>query len=209
MKKIFILICLSVLAFSANTFAQKQLSAKQLFMSLPNEYVNGTAKEREAFLSFPDSIKADTLSFFIFENGISKKIGGNFQKPQAVGSMRVFRGKSSTIIGLRYQVDDRTEKNPTVDTTKIITVLLENKNGKWTDVTQSKMPKVSADYAYQVLTKDYQMKDLKKENVWVETQLGIDKSGLAAVARIKGDTSVTSLKWFKWNGLRFIESEDK
>ena len=136
-------------------------------------------------------------------------IGGNFQEPQAIGSMRVFRGKSSTIIGLRYQVNDRREKNPTVDTTKIITVLLENKNGKWTNVTESKMPKVSADYAYKVLIEDYQMKDVKKENVWVETQLGIDKNGLAAVARIKGDTSVTSLKWFKWTGKDFVESADK
>lgn len=177
-------------------------------MSLPNEYVSGNAKQRAAFLSFPDTIKADTLSFFIFENGISKKIGGDFVKPQAIGSMRVFRGKSSTFVGLRYQVDDRTEKNPTVDTTKIITFLLENKNGKWTDVTESKMPKVSAEHAYKVLVEDYQMKDLKKENVWVETQLGIEKSGLAAVARIKGDTSVTSLKWFKWNGSDFIESKE-
>lgn len=177
-------------------------------MSLPNDYVSGNAKQRAAFLSFPGTIKADTLSFFIYENGISKKIGGDFVKPQAIGSMRVFRGKSSTFVGLRYQVDDRTEKNPTVDTTKIITLLLENKNGKWTDVTDSKMPKVSAEHAYKVLVEDYQMKDLKKEDVWVETQLGIEKSGLAAVARIKGDTSVTSLKWFKWNGSDFIESEE-
>jgi hypothetical protein len=194
MKKTFILLSLLVLVFSANTFAQKQMTARQLFMSLPSEYVIGTAKQRAAFLSFPDTIKPDTLSFFIYEGGISKKLGGNFQEPQAIGSMRVFRGKSSTIIGLRYQVDDRREKNPTVDTTKIITVLLENKNGKWTNVTESKMPKVSADYAYKIL---------------IETQLGIDKNGLAAVARIKGDTSVTSLKWFKWTGKDFVESADQ
>lgn len=207
MKKTIILLSLLFLAFTSNAIAQKTLTAKQLFMLLPNEYINGNATEKAKFLSFPDSIKTDTLSFFISENAVPKKIAGNFQVPQALGSMRVFRGKSSLFVGLRYQVDDRKEQNPTVDTTKIVTVLLEYKGGKWTNVTDSKMPKVSAEYAYKVLSEKFQMKDLKKEDVWVETQLGIEKSGLAAVARIKGDTSVTDLKWFKWTGKNFVEAE--
>lgn len=207
MKKSFILLSCLFLAFTINATAQKTLTAKQLFLQLPSDYINGTAKEKTAFLSFPDSIKRDTLSFFISESAVPKKIAGNFQVPQALGTMRVFRGKSSLFVGLRYQVDDRKEQNPTVDTTKVITVLLEYKGGKWTDVTDSKMPKVSAEYAYKVLSEKFQMKNLKKEDVWVETQLGIDKSGLAAVARIKGDTSVTDLKWFKWTGKNFVEAE--
>lgn len=207
MKKTFILLSFLFLAFTSNAFAQKTLTAKQLFMQLPNDYINGSKAEKATFLSFPDSIKTDTLSFFISENAVPKKIAGDFQVPQSIGSMRVFRGKSSIIVGLRYQVDNRKEQNPTVDTTKVITVLLEYKGGKWTDVTDSKMPKVSADYAYKVLSENFQMKGLKKEDVWVETQLGIDKSGLAAVARIKGDTSVTDLKWFKWTGKNFVEAE--
>ncbi len=176
-------------------------------MSLPNDYINGSLQHRATFLSFPKSIKADTLSFFLFDNGVSKKIGGDFQEPQAIGSMRVFRGKSRTVVGLRYQVDDRKEKNPTVDTTKIVTVLLENINGEWTEATDSLIPKASVDLAYESLIKNYQMKDVKREDVWIETQLGIDKSGIAQVIRIKRDTSVTDFKWFKWNGGSFVESE--
>ncbi len=209
MKKTFILVCLLVLAFSTNVFAQKQMTAKQLFMSLPNDYVVGTAKERATFLTFPKSVKADFLTFIMTENAVPKTIAGDFKEPQAIGNLRVFRSKSSTIVGLRYQVGDGKEVNPTVDTTKIITVLLENKGGKWTNVTEAMLPKVSVDDAYKVLTEDFQMKDVKKEDVWIETQVSKDKSGLMTFARIKGDDSITALKFFKWTGTEFIEAEDK
>jgi hypothetical protein len=203
MKKHFILLSLLVLVFSANVFAKK--TAKQIFMSLPNDYVSGTAKQRAMFLTFPKSIKPDFLTFMMTEEDVPKMLAGDFKQPQAIGDLRVFRGKTSTIAALRYQVGDGKEANPTTDTTKIITVLLENKAGKWTDVTDSMMPKVSVDDAYKVLTENFQI-NVKKEDVWVETQVGKDKSGLQTVARIKGNDSVTTLKWFKWTGKDFVEA---
>jgi hypothetical protein len=206
MKKTALLLIFTI-AFCANAFAQKTLTAKQLFMSLPNEYINGTAKERATFLTFPKSIKTDFLSFMITENAVPKMIAGDFKEPQSIGDLRVFRGKSSTIVGLRYQIGDGKEMNPTPDTTKIITVLLERKGGKWMDVTESMLPKVSSDYAHKVLTENFKM-NVKAEDVWVETQISKDKNGLLTVARIKGNDAVTTLKWFKWNGQDFVETEN-
>lgn len=87
-----------------------------------------------------------------------------------------------------------------------MTILLENKGGKWTNVTNAMLPKVSVDEAYKVLTENFKM-NVKKEDVWVETQISRDKNGLQTVARIKGDDSITTLKWFKWTGRDFAEGE--
>jgi hypothetical protein len=209
MKKTFILLSLLVLALSANVFAQKQMTAKQLFMSLPSEYVSGTAKQRAELLVFPKSIKANFLSFGIWENSVPKTISGDFKEPFGGGVLRVFRGTSSTIVGLRYQIGDRNEVNPTTDTVKITTVLLEYKGGKWTNVTEAMMPKVSTDYAYKVLTEDFQEKDVKKEDVWVEFQIDNYHTGIVTAARRKGNDSITTLKFFKWNGTNFVEAENK
>ncbi len=207
MKKIFILLSLLVLTFSANVFAQKPMTAKQLFMSLPNDYVNGTAKQRATFLVFPKSVKPDFLTFMITENAVPKMIAGDFTAPHALGDLKVFRGTSSTIVGLRYQISEDKETNPTVDSVKIITLLLEYKGGKWTDVSEAMMPKVSVDYAYKVLTEGFKM-TVKQEDVWIETQVSKYKNGLMTFARIKGEDSITTLKFFKWNGNVFVESAD-
>jgi hypothetical protein len=206
MKKTFILLSLLLLTFSTNAFAQKVLTAKQLFMALPNDYVVGTAKARAAYLAFPKSIKPDFLSFMITDQAVPKMIAGDFKEPQSIGDMRVFRGKTSTIVGLRYQIGDGKEQNPTTDTTKILTYLLEYKAGKWTNVTDSLLPKISVDDAFQVLSQG--MKDLKKEDVWIETQVSKDRNGLLSLARVKGDDSITPLKFFKWNGAKFVETEE-
>ena len=208
MKRTFILLSLLVLTLSANAFAQKAMTAKQLFMSLPNEYVNGTAKERATYLVFPKSIKADFLSFMISDNGVPKAMAGDFQEAEGLGDMRVFRGKSSTIVGLRYQIGDAKAENPTVDSVKITTVLLEYKGKKWTNVTDSLLPKVSIDDAFNALMTLEDMKNTKKEDVWIETQVSKDSNGLLSLARVKGSDSITALKFFKWDGVKFVESAE-
>ncbi len=207
MKKTFILLSLLVLTLSANVFAQKQMTAKQLFMSLPNEYINGTKAERESALIFPNSIKSDFLTFMVSDELVSKNLAGDFKEPEGLGEMRIFRGKSRIVVGLRYQIGDAQEANPTVDSVKIVTVLLEYKAKKWTNITDSLSPKVSIDEAYQMLIQFPETKDVKKESVWIETQVSKDKSGLILLGRIKGSDSVTNLKFFKWNGISFVESE--
>ena len=207
MKKTFILLSLLLLAFSGNAFAQKDLTAKQLFMLLPNEYVSGTKSERETALVFPNSIKSDFLTFMISGKLVPKNLAGDFKQAEGLGDMRVFKGKSSVIVGLRYQIGDGQEANPTVDTTKLVTVLLEYKGKKWTNVTDSLLPKISADAAHQALIKFDETKDAKKENVWVETQVSKDRGGLLLIGRVKGSETVTPLKFFQWNGAKFIESE--
>lgn len=207
MKKIFILLTLIVFAFSGNAFAQKNLTARQLFMLLPAEYVSGTKNERETALVFPNSIKSDFLSFMISGNLVPENLAGSFEQPEGLGDMRVFKGKSSVIVGLRYQLGDGKEANPTVDTTKIVTVLLEYKNKKWTSVTGSLMPKIAPEEAHQTLIKFPESKDVIKENVWIETQVSKDRGGLLLVGRAKGSEAATPLKFFKWNGAKFVESE--
>jgi hypothetical protein len=208
MKKTFILLSLLVLALSANVFAQKQMTAKQLFMSLPNDYIVGTAKQRAALL-FTKSVKPDYLDAALYENNIPKAFVSDYKEPQGLVDLKVFRGKSSTIVGLRYQVGDGKAENPTVDSVKIMTLLLEYKDGKWTEVTDLLLPKVSVDYAYKVLTADFQMKDVKQEDVWIESQVNAAYKGIMTFARIKGENSVTALKFFKWNGSGFVEAENK
>jgi hypothetical protein len=139
---------------------------------------------------------------------VPKVLAGDFKEPQAIGDLKVFRGTTSTIVGLRYQIGNGKEANPTVDSVKIVTVLLENKGGKWTDVSNVMLPKVSVDHAFKVLTEGFKM-TVKKEDVWIKTQVGKDKNGLMTFARIKGDDSITTLKFFKWNGNSFIEAEYK
>lgn len=207
MKKLFILLTLIIFAFSGNAFAQKNLTARQLFMLLPDDYVSGTKTERETALVFPNSIKSDFLTFMISGKLVPKNLAGNFAEPEGLGDLRVFKGKSSVVVGLRYQLGDGQETNPTIDTTKLVTVLLEYKNKKWTVVTDSLMPKISADEAYQTLVKFPDTKDVKKENVWVETQVSKDQNGLLFVGRAKGSETATPLKFFKWNGAAFVEAE--
>ncbi len=207
MKKTFILLSLLVLTLSANAFAQKQMTAKQLFMSLPNDYVNGTKTERESALIFPKSIKSDFLTFMVSDELVSKSLAGNFKEPEGLGDMRVFKGKSSVIVGLRYQIGDAQNANPTADSVKITTVLLEYKSKKWTNVTDKLLPTVSVDDAHQVLIGFEETKGVKKESVWIETQVSKDRSGLLLVGRVKGSESVAALKFFKWDGAKFVESE--
>jgi hypothetical protein len=218
MKKPVILLILLVLAFSANTFAQKkkpakkpiakQLTAKQFFMALPNDYVIGTAEEREGYLVFPSSILPDYLTFMLTDEEVPKTIAGTFKEPEGLVELRVFRGKLSNFIGLRYQTGDRTEENPTIDSVKITTVLLENNGENWKDVTDKLMPKISIDEAHQAVIVNADLKDTKKENVWIETQLSKEASSLSLVARVKGSDSVTVLNRYKWNGEKFVETAE-
>jgi hypothetical protein len=217
MKKTFILISLLVLVFSANVFAQakkpakkpatasKQMTAKQFFVALPNDYIVGTATEKEEALIFPKSITADFLTFMVSDEQVPKALAGDFKEPEGLGDMRVFRGKDSAIIGLRFQLGDRTNETPTVDSVKIFTYLLEYKNGKWSDVTASLLPKISIDEAYQIIVNKEDMKDTKKEEVWIETQVSKEKTGLGMFARVKGNDSITTLKYFTWDGSKFVE----
>jgi hypothetical protein len=219
MKKTFILLSLLVLAFSANAFAQakkpakkpvtasKQMTAKQFFMALPNDYIVGTATEKDGALIFPKSITADFLTFMVSDELVPKSLAGDFKEPEGLGDMRVFRGKDSTIIGLRFQLGDRTDENPTVDSVKIFTYLLEYKNGKWSDVTATLLPKISIDEAHKAVTDKEDTKDAKKEDVWIETQVSNEKAGLGMFARIKGNDSITILKYFTWDGTKFVESK--
>lgn len=207
MKKPLVLLTLLFLAFSGNVFAQKTLTAKQLFMLLPNEYVVGTKTERENALVFPKSIKSDFLTFMISGKLISKTLAGEFAEAEGLGDMRIFKGKSSVIVGLRYQIGEAQEANPTIDGVKITTILLEYQNGNWTNITDPLIPKISPDEVYQTIVKFPDTKNAKKEDVWVETQVSKDRSGLLLVGRVKGSDWVTPLKFFKWNGEKFVESE--
>lgn len=207
MKKPLVLLTLLFLAFSGNVFAQKTLTAKQLFMLLPNEYMAGTKTERANALVFPKSIKSDFLTFMISGKLVPKTLAGNFAEAEGLGDMRVFKGKSSVIVGLRYQIGDAQEANPTIDGVKITTILLEYQNGNWTNITDPLIPKISPDEVYQTIVKFPDTKNAKKEDVWVETQVSKDRSGLLLVGRVKGSDWVTPLKFFKWNGEKFVESE--
>lgn len=207
MPRTFVLLTLLFLIFSGSAFAQKNLTAKQLFMLLPDEYVNGSKIERENALVFPKSVKPDFLTFMISGRLVPVKLAGSFAEPEGLGDMRVFKGKSSFIVGLRYQLGDGLEANPTVDTTKIVTILLEYKDKKWANVTDSLLPKITNDAVYKTLSEFPDMKDVKKEDVWVETQVSKDRNGLQLVGRAKGSEAVTPLKFFKWNGAVFVEAE--
>lgn len=201
---------LLVSASCANVFAQKKpTTAKEFFALLPAEYMTGTAAERlgakdtSGYL-FQQSVTRDSLKFMLLEGDVPDIVKGSLTVPQATGEMRLFRGKDRTIVGLTFQVGDKNEANPTTDTVYWHTFLLEYKNGKWTDMTAALLPKVTVDEACKVLTEDFQMKDVKKEDVRVEAQLGQDRDALLFVAKRKGDDSVTTLKWFKWTGNEFV-----
>lgn len=212
MRKTFILLLFLVLGLSANAFAQKNpKNAVDFFAALPAEYMTGTraerlgTKDRGGYL-MTQSVKPDFLTFSLFEDQVPQIIRGSLKVPQGLGQLKLFRGKSKTIIGLSFQISDKNEANPTTDTVYWHTFLLEYKGGKWSNVTASLMPKVTVDEAYKVLTEDFQMKDVKKEDVRIEAQLNADKNLLLFVAKRKGDDSVTTLKLFKWNGTAFVET---
>ncbi len=70
------------------------------------------------------------------------------------------------------------------------------------------LPQVSIDDAYNRLMTMEDTKNAKKEDVWIETQVSKDRNGLSSLARVKGNESITLLKFFKWNGEKFVESEE-
>jgi hypothetical protein len=221
MKKTFILLILTVLTFSADAFAQKkksdnlaskeqtaseQMTAEQYFRALPDDYVVGTPKDKEEIIGFKEP-KLDYVSFLFEGEQVPKALAGNFKEPEGLGKMRIFRGKDTTIVGLRLLIGDSTEKTPTTDSYKITTYLLEYKDGKWTNKTDALLPKISVDYAYKVLSEDFQMKELKQEDVWIEYQINELHKGIMTVARVKGNELRTNLKFFIWNGAKFVEPE--
>ncbi len=210
MKKTFILLTLLVLSLSANAFAQKNpKKAVDFFAALPAEYMTGTRAERLGTKSdggylFTQSAKADFINFALFEEDVPAFVKGSAAVPVSMGQLKLFRAKERTIIGLSFQVSDKTEKNPTTDTVIWHSFLLEYKAGKWSNVTSLLMPKVSVDEAYKVLTEDFKM-NVKRENVRVEVQFNADKDLLLFVAKSKGSDAVTTLKLFKWDGSSFVE----
>lgn len=210
MKKTFILLSLFMLALSASASAQKRMSPKQLFMLLPDNYVVGNAQERSKTLSLQASVeksgKTDSFTFFMSGSSVPKMLAGDFKNPEGLCFLRVFRGKSSIFVGLRYQIGEAKEESPTTDKVKVSTFLLEYKGREWKDVSKAMIPEVPSDHAFKVLTENFQMKGLNREDVWVEYQFSEPKRGIIAAARIKGSDSITTLKFFKWNGKSFVES---
>lgn len=194
-------------ALSGTALAQKSLTARQLFMLLPNEYINGTKQERSGAIIFPKSVTAEFLPFMVSGTLVPSGLAGDFAKPEGLGAMRVFRKRSSIVVGLRYQLGDEANPNQSVDTVKIVTTLLEYKGGKWSDVTSALLPVITPESAQRTLQGFPETKDVKLEDVWVETQVSQDRNGLLLVGRVKGSEAVTPLKFFKWNGERFMESE--
>jgi hypothetical protein len=219
MKKTFILLSLLVLAFSANVFAQKtkpatktpakqaakQITASELFLLLPDDYITMTSDERSDTLEMSTTPKPDYLGFMVTGENIPKSLKGTFAEPEGLGNMRVFHGKSSVFVGLRYQIGDAAEENPTVDSVKITTFLLEYKDGKWSDVTASLLPQISIDEAHKLLSENDPEAKIKKENVWIQTDISDDFNGFLLFGRIKGSDSATNLKTFKWDGIKFVE----
>ncbi len=182
MKKSFILLSLLVLAFSANAFAQKtkstkktatakQITATEIYNLLPNEYINTPKDERESDLIFPGKNKPDYVKFMLSGENVPKSLKGDLAEPEGLGDLRVFYGKSSVYVGLRYQLGDTNAENPTVDSVKITAILLEYKAGTFTDVTASMLPKVSIDEAHKLLSENDPEAKIKKEDVWIETQI--------------------------------------
>jgi hypothetical protein len=221
MKKTFILLSLLVLAFSVNAFAQKakpakktpakqaakQITAKELFLLLPDEYIAIAIDERSDTLEMSTTVKPDYLGFMVTDENVPKSLKGTFAEPEGLGYMRVFHGKSSVLVGLRYQIGDAAEENPTVDSVKITTFLLEYKDGKWSDVTASLLPQISVDEAYKLMSENDPEAKIKKENVWIQADLFDDLNGFVLFGRVKGSDSATNLKTFKWDGIKFVESE--
>lgn len=205
MKKLVLLFF--VLMLAANTFAQTRgLSAKALFSRLPAEFMGGTAKERDLFV-VQTSATTNYLAFFITDANVPKIVAASFAQPQSLGQMKVYRGKTRTVVGLTFQASDAAAVVETTDTVKIITFLLEYKNGKWRDATSELLPKVTVDEAYKVLTEDFQMKNLAKENVRVEANVIKDENGVMFAAKVRGDESATTFKWFNWTGDKFVEKK--
>lgn len=221
MKRTLILSSLLALVFSVNAFAQKakpetktptkqetkQITAKELFLLLPNEYVAMSVEERNDTLDMSTTVKPDYLGFMVTGENVPKSLKGTFAEPEGLGNMRVFRGKSSVLVGFRYQIGDAAEENPTVDSVKITTFLLKYEDGKWSDVTASLLPQISIDEAHKLLSENDPEAKIKKESVWIQADLLDDLDGFVLFGRINGSDSATNLKTFKWNGENFVEAE--
>lgn len=215
MKKSFILLTILVLAFSSNMFAQKtkpsqktakKITATEVYKMLPNEYVNTPQDEREDDLIFPSKNKPDYVKFMLNGEKVPTSLKGDFAEPEGLGDLRVFYAKSSIYVGLLYQLGDANAENPTVDSVKITAILLEYKNGKFTDVTASRLPKISIEEAHKSMSENDPEANIKKEDVWVETQILEDFNGFMLAGRVKGSYTVSPLKTFEWNGVNFVET---
>ena len=210
---------LLVLTFSVNSFAQKakptkntatpkRNTATELYKLLPNEYINTPVDERESDLIFPSKIKADYVKFMLSGENVPKSLKSDFAEPEGLGDLRIFHGKFSVFVGLRYQLSDANAENTSVDSVKITAILLEYKDGKFTDVTASMLPKISIGAAHKYMSENEPEAKIKKEDVWIETQILEDLNGFLLAGRVKGSYTVSPLKTFKWDGMKFIESEN-
>ncbi|NJM54259.1 MAG: hypothetical protein HC846_13290 [Blastocatellia bacterium] len=175
---------------------------------MPNEYVNTPTDEREGDLIFPSKNKPDYVKFMLSGENVPNSLKSDFAEPECLGDLRVFYGKSSVYVGLRYQLGDATAENPPVDAVKITAILLEYKDGKFTDVTASMLPKISLEDAHKSMSENDPEAKIKKEDVWVETQILEDLNGFILAGRVKGSYTVSPLKTFKWDGMKFVESEE-
>lgn len=106
---LFILIAATTAAFAQTRKSpvKQPKTALDLFAILPAEFMTGTKTERlgtkkRPGYAFQKSIKADSLNFMLFEGMVPKIVAGDFAAPEGSGSMRVYRGKGRTIIGLNF-----------------------------------------------------------------------------------------------------------
>lgn len=211
MKKASILFVF-LLVITSNFYSQsKKLTAVELFMALPAEYMGGKKSERNGFFD-EMSAESDFLSFSVSNSEVPKIIAESFANPQSSGHLRVFHSKSQTIIALCFQTVDAANSNSLaarLENMKVQLFMLEYKNGKFADVTESILPKITIDEAHKFLTENYEMKNVQKDEILIEKQVGPMDNGVLVTAKTKGRRAVITLKWYKWTGTEFMEAEYK
>lgn len=205
MKK-FILLTILAVSMSVGVVAQKaqtkkEMTVKEYFLALPNEFLNAPAAKRSAWIENENAADGN-LTFNIPISEITEEEG----EGSVFGGLQVFKKKDGGI--LLGMVNNMCAEGECMGMMRF----LDYKNGDFTDVSEDYLIIPDNDEVIKILRAAPAFEDKKSLKDGVQVPLAIDFYGgekiinFVAGCKTSIDGGVVA-KMFKWNGTAFTEFE--
>jgi len=205
MKK-FILLTILAVSLSVGVFAQKaqtkkEMTVKEYFLAIPNEFLNAPAAKRSAWIENENAADGN-LTFNIPISEITDEEG----EGSVFGGLQVFKKKDGGI--LLGMVNNMCAEGECIGMMRF----LDYKAGKFTDVSEDYLIIPDNDEVIKILRAAPAFEDKKSLKDGVQVPLALEFYGgeksihFLAGCKTSTDGGVVA-KMYKWNGEAFVEFE--
>ncbi|HRH42109.1 MAG TPA: hypothetical protein PKY82_10725 [Pyrinomonadaceae bacterium] len=197
-----ITLIMNLLAFGQ---AKKEMSVKEYFLAIPNEFIKADAKKRVDWIETEEN----SIGFLSFKMPADEFPGGEDLKEEGVvyGNVQVFKKTGGgAVIGLAVNLCAEGKCVGQM-------LLLDYNAGKWEDLTSDLSPMIDNDEVVKILKNApaYENKDNLKDGVEVPLAIEFNGNGKAInylAGCVGGCDGAVVAKTFKWNGSIFKEFEE-